>query len=298
MFTYFNDAAPQIVEGLVIPLYDTGKRPLGTLWVASHEAGHQFDATDARVMEQLAVQLVLAIKLRKKAKVLALLEQALKDKDMLVHEVQHRVKNTIQMTSALLHLQERAVSSIEARDALHEAQTRLTVLAKVYSSLLLPSSEDDAGKIDVAALIDSLVSALRDNGPPAGRIRVRTDCDALMLDPDVAVPIGLLVNEAVTNAFKHAFPDRRSGEIVVEVRCSAGKCRLEIRDDGAGFRHPLREGSLGMKLMQSLARQLKAQLIVEGEGGTSIRLTWRTSGSVRLKERQVETACRPNVTMA
>ena len=145
VFTYFNEAEPAIVEGLIVPLYDTGKRPLGTVWVVSHEDGAGFDGTDARIMEQLAIQLVLALKLRRKASIMVKLEEVVRDKDVLVEEVRHRVKNMIQMTSGLLQLQERGVTSTEARTALREAQSRLLVLASVYEALLLPKA--DAGEV-------------------------------------------------------------------------------------------------------------------------------------------------------
>ncbi|HEX8223451.1 MAG TPA: histidine kinase dimerization/phosphoacceptor domain -containing protein [Allosphingosinicella sp.] len=282
-FGYFADAEPQIVEGLIVPLYDTGKRPIGTLWVASHDPGGRFDATDARVMEQLAVQLVLAIKLRRKARVLMVLEQVVRDKDILVQEVHHRVKNTIQMTSALLHLQERGLASSEARAALKEAQSRLLVLANVHEALVQPAAGSDASSVDMAALVETLVSSLRESAPPSSGIRLGTACDAMMLPASEAVPLGLIVNEAVTNSLKHAFHGRDSGEVVVELR--AGEtCSLEIRDDGIGFAKAARDGSLGMRLIQSLSRQLKAKVAVSGEGGASVRLEWKRSAPVRTAE--------------
>lgn len=279
-FPYFQAADPQIVEGLIVPLYDTGKRPIGTLWVTSHDPGGRFDATDSRVMEQLAVQLVLAIKLRRKAGVLVRLEQVVRDKDMLVQEVHHRVKNTLQMTSALLHLQERALVSAEARAALKEAQSRLLVLASVHDALVQPSGDSGAARIDTAALVETLVAALRESTPRSAGIKLRTVCDPVILGAGEAVPLGLIVNEAVTNSLKHAFRGRASGEVVVELRRTGRTCSLEIRDDGIGFTEPVRDGSLGMRLIRSLARQLKAKLAVSGDRGGSIRLDWQAQAAV------------------
>jgi two-component sensor histidine kinase len=274
LFTYFNEAGPEIVEGLVVPLYDTGKRPIGTLWVTSHEAGKGFDATDARIMEQLAVQLVLAIKLRRKAHIVLQLEQASRDKDVLVQEVHHRVKNTIQMTSALLHLQERGLASAEARMALKEAQSRMLVMSKVYEALLQPSYGSVAD-VEMSSLIATLVAALRDGSPGGDRIQLRTECAGMMVDASQAVPIGLIVNEAVTNALKHGFPGGKSGHIWVELKASGGACSLRVEDDGVGFEEPVREGSLGIRLMRSLARQLGARLSLKGEAGTCVCVEWR-----------------------
>jgi two-component sensor histidine kinase len=289
LFDYFRSAEPEIVEGLIVPLYDTGKRPLGTLWVVSHRDADRFDATDARVMEQLAVQLVLAIKLRRKAKVLVQLEQVVRDKDVLTKEVQHRVKNTLQMTSALLHLQERGADSAEVRAALKEAQSRLLVLAKVYEALLQPEGDAGLDKVDVTAVIQTLMIALKEGAPRSGRIRLRTECDPLMLEASQAVPVGLVVNEAVTNALKHGFPGRRAGEVLVSLRLVGDDCILEISDNGRGFERAVRDGSLGMRLIHSLARQLGAQLTVDGTNGARIALSWRSSGRAGAR-RQRETS--------
>ena len=272
VFTYFDDAEPEIVEGLIVPLYDTGKRPIGTLWVTSHQDGRPFDPTDARVMEQLAVQLVLAIKLRRKAALYSKLEEAMRDKDVLVHEVRHRVKNMIQMTSALLVLQERGVQSGEARTALREAQSRLLVLASVYEALLLP--EADARRVDVATLIESLARALSATGAQGGRIEITTDCDQALLGVSQAVPVGLIVNEAITNALKHAFDGRASGRVDIKLRNTRSQCLMVISDDGRGFDTTVRKGSLGMRLMKSLARQVRGRISFDGANGTTVRLEW------------------------
>jgi two-component sensor histidine kinase len=274
VFTYFNDAEPEIVEGLIVPLYDTGKRPLGTLWMTSHNQAGRFDPTDVRILEQLAVQLVLAIKLRRKAKILVEMEQLVRDRDLLIQEVNHRVKNTIQMTSALLHLQERGASK-EARQALKEAQGRLLVLATVYEALLHPGEGGDLTTIDMCALLDRLAGALGASLQPSKRIKLTTACDGVLLDSSQAVPVGLIVNEAVTNALKHAFPHRSSGEVVVELSTAGRLCSLAIKDDGVGFEHPLREGSLGLRLIRSLAQQLGTTVEVDGTSGTIVKLEWR-----------------------
>lgn len=272
VFTYFNDAEPVIIEGLIVPLYDTGKRPIGTLWVTSHRKDCRFDPTDARVMEQLAIQLVLAIKLRRKAALYTKLEQAMQDKEVLVQEVRHRVKNMIQMTSSLLLLQEHGVQSSEARTALREAQSRLLVLASVYEALLLP--EADARLVDVAALVESLATALSASCPAGTKLKITTDCDEILVGVSNAVPVGLIVNEAITNSLKHAFVGRASGEVSIQLRKSGSACSLVVSDDGRGFEAPTRKGSLGMRLMNSLARQLRGRVSIDGTDGTTVRLEW------------------------
>jgi two-component sensor histidine kinase len=272
VFTYFKKADPQIVEGLIVPLYDTGKRAIGTLWVVSHDEQLRFDPTDARVMEQLAVQLVLAIKLRRKAVIAAKLEETARDNEILVQEVRHRVKNMIQMTSSLLQLQERGAASNDVREALREAQTRLMVLASVYEKLLQPNAE--AREVDACELIEALVQALRDSSPQRAQIDLDVSCDTFKIGVAQAVPLGLIVNEAATNAFKHAFGAEHSGKLRVSLDRNGSECLLTISDNGKGIVGDARSGSLGMRLMKTLARQLKADLEIDGSDGTTVSLRW------------------------
>lgn len=270
LFTYFNDTGPPITEGLIVPLYDTGKRPIGTLWVTSH-TGAKFDPTDARVMEQLAVQLVLAIKLRRKANIVVQLEETARDREILVHEVRHRVKNMIQMTSALLELQHRELKVPEARTALREAQHRLLVLASVYETLLQPGA--DVREVNVCTLVERLIAALAESSAGGHLVTVESECRDLHLSVDQAVPLGLIVNEAVTNALKHAFPGR-SGRVRVELAREGSNCSLSVSDDGRGLDGPPREGSLGVRLMRNLSRQLRGELTIGSDRGTTVLVRW------------------------
>jgi two-component sensor histidine kinase len=271
VFGYFNDATPAIFEGLIVPLHDTGKRPIGTLWVTSHAEGERFDPTDARVMEQLAVQLVLAIKLRRKAALHKSLEAAVRDREVLIEEVRHRSKNMLQMTSGLLRVQEHSSRSIEVKTALREAQGRLLALSSVYEALLEGNS--GANDVDVGDLIARLAEALRASSAANSEVLIRVDCDPIRLPVNHATTIGLIVNEAVTNSLKYAFPGS-AGKINVELRGSDGRCSLVISDDGCGLNAPPREGSLGLRLMRSLARQIEGRFTIDGSSGTSIRVEW------------------------
>lgn len=178
----------------------------------------------------------------------------------------------IQMTSSLLVLQERGVISGEARSALREAQSRLLVLAGVYESLLLPNA--DARRVDVAGLVRTLASALGANSGPDIDVKITTDCDEMLLGVSQAVPVGLIVNEAITNSLKHAFNDSGAGEVLITLRIAGTKCSLVVSDDGSGFDDPTRQSSLGMRLMRSLARQLRARFSIDGSSGTTVCLDW------------------------
>ena len=275
IFTYFNDAEPEIIEGLIVPLYDTGKVPIGTLWVVSHEEGARFDPNDARVMEQLAVQLVLAIKLRRKAEIRLALQDAVHDRDLLIEEVRHRVKNMLQMTTALLKLQEGSVSSEEARSALRDAQGRLSVLSGVYEVLLEPGNGDTL-TVELDVMLPRLVSALVGNSPVSNKIEVKVNCAPMSLGVPEAASVGLIANEAITNALKYAFSDRGEGMLQLDLRQEAERCSLTISDDGPGLDGTASARSLGIRLMKRLASQVGGNLTIDGSAGTTVCLKWVT----------------------
>jgi two-component sensor histidine kinase len=222
-------------------------------------------------MEQLAVQLVLAIKLRRKANIVVQLEETARDREILVHEVRHRVKNMIQMTSALLELQHRELKVPEARTALREAQHRLLVLASVYETLLQPGA--DVREVNVCTLVERLIAALAESSAGGHLVTVESECRDLHLSVDQAVPLGLIVNEAVTNALKHAFPGR-SGRVRVELAREGSHGSLSVSDDGRGLDGPPREGSLGVRLMRNLSRQLRGELTIGSDRGTTVLVRW------------------------
>ena len=263
VFRYFEAAEPAIVEGLIVPVHGNDGTPLGTLWVVHHDEVGRFDAEDARVMGELAVQLTLA---------LALLRDAAA-RDAVAQEAHHRVKNTLTATAGVLRLQARAVRSEEARTVLDEALGRLGVFASVHD--LLHRAATDDGAVEVTALLERLVDGLRWSGFCAdGRVRLRCQPgEKVLLPADAAVSLALVANEAVTNACKHAFPDGRSGEVEVRLeRGQGGGLLLTVRDDGVGLPARVREGGLGHKLTRAFARKLGATLAISGEGGTTLAL--------------------------
>lgn len=265
VFRYFEAAEPEIVEGLVVPVRGIDAAPpLGTLWVVHHDRRGRFDAEDARVMEELAVQMTLALGLLRDAAA----------RDAATQEVHHRVKNTLAATAGVLRLQARAAPSAEARAALDEALGRLGVFASAHE--LLCRAATGAGAVEVAALLEHLVDALRWSACCAdGRVRLRVRADeGVSLPPDVAVSLALVANEAVTNACKHAFPDGRAGEVEVRLgRRADGALVLAVRDDGVGLPVQAPEGGLGMRLIRGFVRKVGATLTLSGEGGTTVALT-------------------------
>lgn len=295
VFTYLQNTPPPIVEALVVPLYDTARRQLGTMWIAHHAPASSFCVNDLRVIEQLASQLVLALKLvrqttdynealtqieshksaqrtsvcnlneersrRERAETAETgIRKALVFKNAVIQEAHHRVKNTIQIAASVLSLQARATASMEVRAALNEGYGRLTVLAKVHE--MLYRSADSMEQILMPTLLQAMGSALRQSfAELMGRVQLKVTCGPIVLSPDVAIPLALFANEAITNAYKHAFPGNRSGEITIHLsRGAEGSIVLQIADTGIGIRSDCSKSGLGLKLIHSFATQLNGTL--------------------------------------
>lgn len=187
----------------------------------------------------------------------AKLEQAVETKTALLHEVDHRVKNNLQMVSALILLQSRTIADEGTRRSLREMLARIEALGTVHRRLY---QSNDVTRFDVGEFLRDLVHDLV--GMEAReRIAARFEMDSVEVAAEHAAPIALIVNEVVTNALKHAFPDNRKGTLLVGLHLVEGRMRIEIRDDGVGEGVTgMSSASFGTSLVRTLGRQLKASV--------------------------------------
>jgi len=186
-----------------------------------------------------------------------LLEERLEHKAALLQEVEHRAKNSLQMTASLVLLKARRLPNPEARKVLLEVAERVGALATVHR--LLHASED-AGWFDIqdfaTELAGELIVAL-----PKGQVELGLDLQPVAVPASKAAALALLLNEAVGNAVKHAFPDGRRGRLTIAIRRAEGGLAIAVEDDGVGLDHvPAPEGSFGKTLMTMLAHQLSGRL--------------------------------------
>lgn len=211
----------------------------------------------------------------------ALLERALSEKTALLQEVHHRVKNNLQVISSLLSLQSRGVSG-PARVALAECQSRVKAMALIHQLLY---ERNDFSAVALALYLQRLCSLLRD-GVSRKQVSLDLDVEAgaeeLRLDLDCAMPCGLLVNELISNALKHAFPDGRRGSVRVGLRrLDTGHCLVTVADDGIGLPPDIRPGTtqtLGFQLVPLLVNQLGAELALTVQAGTCFDITLNLGG--------------------
>jgi PAS domain S-box-containing protein len=207
------------------------------------------------------------------------LRESIREKEVLLKEVHHRVRNNMQVISSLLNLQARAVSTPALRDLFRESQNRIKALALVHEKLY---RSQDLARIDFADYAQSLVVHLfQILQIDPERIRFEPRLAPIDLDISRSIPLGLVVNELVSNALRHAFPDGRRGllQICLE-RSDAGRGRLIVRDDGVGWAgaDDLRvHESLGIQIVQTLVEQIDGKLFFEREGGTAVTVDFPIS---------------------
>ena len=185
------------------------------------------------------------------------LREALREKELLIREVHHRVKNNLQVISSLLSLQGRASMSPEGQRACEESQLRIKSIALIHE--LLYRSEN-MSRIEARDYLQKLGTKLLSAFSIGQRVALTVEAEGIFIDLDHAVPFGLVVNELMTNAMKHAFPNQRRGTIQVRLRLIAGgRLHLDFSDDGVGLAadiDPLVSNSLGFRLIGSLVQQL------------------------------------------
>ena len=215
---------------------------------------------------------ILAIRdLTERRRVEAALTESLREKDTLLREVHHRVKNNLQIVSSLLTLQVDGLVDVQARAALDETVLRVRSMALVHQHLY---SSTRMARIRLGDYASSLCLQLQGSIAPRAQLRVQGEPVEVEVDVDVAVPCGLILNELVTNALKHGCATDGSCQIDVAVRLSDAGFELVVADRGPGFAadagDPAFAGSLGMTLVRTLARQLRARLTFGFDGGARV----------------------------
>ncbi len=203
------------------------------------------------------------------------LRTTLREKDVLIEEVHHRVKNNLQVITSLLGLQARTIKDPATRKNFEESRYRVQAMAILHEILYESSS---LAEIDFADYIRRLVEHLVRSYGAASRIRTEVRLEALHCHRDVALPCGLIVNELLSNAFKYAFPGGKTGSIRVVLRRGLrGKVHLMVRDNGVGLPPGLdwnTSPTLGLRLVRTLARQIDAEVKASRRAGTLFSITF------------------------
>ena len=197
--------------------------------------------------------------------------KSLQQREVLLKEIHHRVKNNLQIVSSLLNLQAGHLNDDAAKDAVKEGQNRVKSMALIHQKLY---QNDNISGVELSDYIANLTQALFQSfGVDPGLIHVDLDVDQLRLDIDTLIPMGLVLNELVSNSLKYAFPQGK-GKLMIGCRKQADNLELVVKDDGPGFKESdlINRNSYGWKMVRSLSRKLKAEIDVDNTQGTQISL--------------------------
>lgn len=200
----------------------------------------------------------------------------IKERDVLLQEVHHRVKNNLQVISSLIKLQMRTLVDAASREALADCQARVEAMALIHEKLYQSGDYSRVAFSDYARGLATSVFQATGASPPGVSLELAIEDTFLAVDR--AIPCGLILNELITNALKHAFPGGRRGALRVELKRVEGQgLQLAVGDDGIGLPAGLdvkSATSLGLQLVRLLSTQLNADLAVEATRGTCFRLTF------------------------
>jgi two-component sensor histidine kinase len=269
--TFLPQHAPLGVASLAsVPLYSRDTI-IGALNVGS-TIRHTFSQTEKALLVAIGNEAGTVIaKLQADASVRA----ALKEKETLLKEIHHRVKNNMQVVSSLMSLQADRATNAEAQAVLTASQSQIRSMALIHEKLY---SSGTLSEIEFADYVGSLIKELLQMyhvAPDA--VTITTDIEDVRFGVDIAMPCALILNELVSNCLKYAFPDGGVGEVIVGMQYADGTYTLTVADNGVGFPADVdfrATGSLGMQLVTALVDQIDGTIDMNGENGTSFVISF------------------------
>ncbi len=202
-----------------------------------------------------------------------LINRALSEKDMLLKEIHHRVKNNLQIISSLLSIQSRYIKDEKALEAINESKERVNAISLLHQEIY---QNDVLKLINAKVYLENLIQRIKDTFNPENTIKIKTDIDQIELDIDQLIPIGLIVNELLTNAYKYGTTNKNP-EINFSFKEENGFISLSIKDNGIGIdseKLANKTDSLGFKLVKTFTLKLKGELKIADEAGTLINITF------------------------
>ena len=202
------------------------------------------------------------------------IKASLKEKEVMLREIHHRVKNNMQIILSLLRIQSRTVADKETREVFKQSQNRIRSMALIHEALY---KSGDLAHIDFADYISRmtthLLSIYRED---LGHVEVKQEAEGVFLDINKAIPCGLIISELVSNSLKHAFPEKREGNVLIRMLMNKGKNELVVKDDGIGF-----PAGLNFRKTETLGLQLVTDLVLQVSGSIQLKRTKGTEFIVK-----------------
>lgn len=241
--------------------------------IALANSTHEYNEMDLEALKRISAYYALAIqRIRYREKIIA----NLNEKELLLREIHHRVKNNMQIVTSLMNLQKQYVEEEETKMVLGDSQARVKSMAMVHEKLYESS---DLSHIDFKEYVEKLVYGLfYTHGVPRYTIKPVINMGTVAMSMETAIPLGLIINELVSNSLKYAFPNKKTGEINVSLKITGNEYELIVSDNGIGIpRHIDLDNlkSLGLQLVSNLAHQLGAEITLNRSQGTDFRLKFK-----------------------
>jgi two-component system, sensor histidine kinase PdtaS len=198
-----------------------------------------------------------------------IISRTLREKEMVLKEIHHRVKNNLQIVSSLLSIQSRMVKDAAAREAIRDSQSRVHSMSLVHQNLY---SGGDVSEVSADRYLEQLIKTVCKSFDPGGQCQLNLNLDPVVLPPDTAMNLGLISNEIITNAFKHAFSGSKNSNAVISVSLTAENDNISlcIADNGIGAENP--NQSFGTQLIDALVRSIKGIVTIDAKSGTSFTI--------------------------
>jgi PAS domain S-box-containing protein len=272
-----DDIGAPSIDWLGVPLIVDGE-PIGVMVVQTYTEGVRYGEEEKSILKFVCDQISMAVHRKKAEGELkrreAFLAASLREKEVLLREVHHRVKNNMQVISSLLNLQSRRVQDPGVQEMFRESQRRIRSMALIHERLYQSS---DLSRIEFSQYLRNLASHLfHSYQVSSSRVRLRLDTEEVFININTAIPCGLIVNELISNALKHAFPDGRTGEVAVELHRAPGDAYvISVSDDGVGYPRGLdfrNTETLGMQIVNTLVGQIDGTVDYSGDRGTAFAI--------------------------
>jgi PAS domain S-box-containing protein len=271
---------------LSVPML-TGGKVIGVITLQDYQKEYAFDKSQLELLTTIASQAAIALEnshlfaalqneLEEKKEAEKRIKASLHEKELLLQEIHHRVKNNLQIMSSLLRLQSAHFKDQNVQNIFKESENRIKAMAIIHNKLYTNPEYD---KVDFSNYIKTLTQNLfLSYGTSTSTISLEIDVRNISLNIDTAIPCGLIVNELVSNSLKYAFPNNKNGKITVKMAFDAGEHSLTVKDNGIGIDKDIFKGNketLGLKLVQLLASQMDGTVNMVSVKGTEFVIKFK-----------------------